>query len=262
MDATLQGVRDLYAVVGLGGGVLIVLVGLLLVIWRSGVRVKDDPLVGVIKEAQTANRELTTEFVQSGLRQNEQSKAHISVLTAQEKALTGITDELKEGRKVQTGLVDIVKAVNQNVVDARADINEMAVKQAARAADLHGEVLSTISDAQAVILAEFTRLMDAAIAEIKAALKPLMLRRGASPKFKQAVEGINNEIDKLRTEVRDYATAKTRPPDINQTVNVSADSVDVSPKSVLAGISTGRSYAPSSNGNYADGRRWLAGDDK
>jgi len=266
MDETLQGVRDLYAVVGLTGGVVIVLIGLLLVVWRSGVRAKDDPtkeLVSVIKQGQDTNRELTTEFVENGKRQDAQSKAHVNALTA-------ISEELKEGRKVQTGLVDIVQAVNTNVIQTRADISEIAVKQAARAAGLHDEVLQAIAEAQGAILSELTQILNDAIKEIKAALNGLLRRRGTSANVRRSISALETKIEKLSKDVKDYANTHTRPPDVTQTVSIGADGVDATPKPIYSVLSTGQrpvltDAKPSVNGaghdhdRYPNAPDWIRG---
>jgi len=229
METAVQEARDFYAVVGLGGGVIFVLIGLLLVVWRSGIRTKDDPtkeLVSVIKQGQDTNRELTTEFVENGKRQDAQSKAHLNVMTAQEKALNGISDALKEGNKVQTGLVEVVQAVNTNVIQTRADINEIAVKQAARAAGLHDEVLSAIADAQGAILSELTQILNDAIKDIKTALNGLLRRRGTSANVRRSITALETKIEKLSKDVKDYANTHARPPDVTQTVSIGADGGD------------------------------------
>ncbi len=250
--------------------ILIAVIGALFVIWRTNIRAKDDPtpkLINVIEQGQTTARELTNEFVEAGRRSNEQSKATVNVLTAHGQTLTAIADKLESGNKIQTGLLEAINATNNKVSDVRQAIDVTAATQAARAADLHTQVLSTITASQEVIIGEFKRLITEAVRDavrdIRAAIAPLKRRPNTPHNVRKSLTDLDKKLDKIIKDINHVPTppppATSAPIDAPKPMYVPADlgtrrpAADAPITDSIA-ITSGYDWLASRNGSKPTGR--------
>ncbi len=268
MTAAIEAGRDAYIAIGLAGGVLLVLLGLLIVIGRSNLKAKEDstmPLISVVKEAQSANRELTTEIVAEGIRRTIESKASIDALEA-------IAEELRENRKIQTGLADSVKTMGTDVQNAISDAMTESVNRQAKQhiAVIDAMVLSqttltlTLTDSQHVIVSELAKIITLAVIDIKAALA-LLMKRKRTQLLSNAIQQLNARLDMLTQEINSYAEKSHNPnphaddaipiPQLDPAVGTDAARPD--PAGKYAWLLSDR--RPNANGRYPDAAGWVVG---
>jgi len=262
MTAAIEAGRDAYIAIGLAGGVLLVLLGLLIVIGRSNLKAKEDstmPLISVVKEAQSANRELTTEIVAEGTRRTIESRASIEALEA-------IAEELRENRKVQTGLADSVRTMGTDVQTAISDaVTESAGRQAKQhIAVIDAVVLSqttlalTLTDSQDFIVSELAKLIMLAVTDIKA-VRALLMKRKRTPLLSNAIQQLDTRLDMLTKEINSYAEKSHNPKPHSD------DAIPVPQLDPAVGTDAAR-YAwslsdrrPNANGRYPDAAGWVVG---
>ena len=214
MTAAIEAGLEAALTLGLLGMLLVAVIVFLIALARSNLKAKEDstiPLISVVKEAQSANRELTTEIVAEGTRRTIESKASIEALEA-------IAEELRQNRKIQTGLADSVRTMGTDVQTA---ISDAVTLQAGRQAKQHIAVIDavvlsqttltlTLTDSQHIIVSELAKLITLAVMDIKAALA-LLMKRKRTPLLSNAIQQLDTRLDMLTKEINSYAEKSHNP---------------------------------------------------
>ncbi len=201
MDTIAQEVRTLYAVGGLALFIVLAVMGLLFIVYRSNLRVKDSTPALI-----DTQRALISELSKTGERHQIESEHTV-------KALNGIIEEQREGRKVQTSLVELVKEARQDIQGVRTDHATASAKTAARQAELHTEVVTTITTAQERIISEFKTVvteLNKTLLDLKQAIEDYRkTKRKLSPSLTRSTLTLVTKIDTL---TKDFQNAQRNPP--------------------------------------------------
>lgn len=256
MDTVLQEVRALYTVGGIMIFVVLAVMGLLFVVYRANIKAKDDPTPALI-DTQKA---LITEIAESGKRHAAESDHTV-------KALSGITEELKEGRKVQTSLIELVKEARSDIAGVRVDHATTAAKQAARQAELHTEVLGAITTSQERVISEFKGIIEElnkTLSGLKQSLDGYRkTKRKLSPSLTRSISALVLKIDNLTKEfqVHVHPIVPSAPPASNPANPVPA----IKPVYSVVRPDPAPVSVPSANGSsgdfgsYPSAAEWLNG---